>query len=478
MKRIYENAQTVLSWLGTDTEDHKAVSAMQYLKTISNFLCEKLSTSVPELKAMDNITEFVFKHRSSLPVPDECEFSSEAMWDNLTWFYSFTYFTRVWIIQEVNSNRERIAHCGNERIEWDIVELVAGYIIMETAFSKRRGFSNTNTWYAASTTELKRPENWLFMLYLSSNYFCLDSRDVIYGLRGLMKFSKGGELLTPDYTKTTLEVYRDSVEAALVNFENTDVLLYLAGIENPSWIPAWNIPMLFRNPFRFGNRVPWKPAGDSKVVWSIDKSLNVLSLSGCIAGRIQSVRSYNESFFGNTMLTSKDGVETLKKEWSEILKMIEDGASHSVPFSRAVINATANAFSFGLNEKSLVAEENYLLHNFVAYLGIVLDKETYDKYIPLHVSDESRQADGLLFGKPTWDFTYPESSFFITDTGLLGCSVSSSQHGDVIAIPLGSTYPLVLRPDGQRYLIRGFSYTYGIMHGEKQDLTQTVLDLH
>jgi hypothetical protein len=62
-----------------------------------------------------------------------------------------------------------------------------------------------------------------------------------------MKLPKDSCTLDPDYSKSTLEVYRDSVEAALVNFEKADVLLYITVEEEPSWIPRWNIPMLFRN---------------------------------------------------------------------------------------------------------------------------------------------------------------------------------------------------------------------------------------
>jgi hypothetical protein len=61
--------------------------------------------------------------------------------------------------------------------------------------------------------------------------------DAIYGLGGLMKLSKGDSLIEPDYNKFTLEVYWDAAEIAFVNFENTDVLHYITGNEDPSWIP-------------------------------------------------------------------------------------------------------------------------------------------------------------------------------------------------------------------------------------------------
>jgi hypothetical protein len=72
------------------------------------------------------------------------------------------------------------------------------------------------------------------MFYLAPNYGCLDTRDNIYGLRGLIKLSKEVHMLDPDYSKSTLQVYRDSIEAALVNFEKAGVLIHVTGKEEPS----------------------------------------------------------------------------------------------------------------------------------------------------------------------------------------------------------------------------------------------------
>jgi hypothetical protein len=469
MRRIYENAKTVLIWLGPDTEEHQAKVAIDSILTISDFLCQRLGVSVPELGSIKNVMEDMFKNRDNLPVPNECDFSTDAMWRSLLWFYSHSYFTRVWAIQEVNANKERWLHCGYGKIEWDRVNLVADYIIMETAFSKSFGFSNAYCWFAATvTTELIQPKNWLFMLYLTSNFSSMDPRDVIYGLRGLMEFSDGGGLLKPDYSKSTIEVYRDSVEAAFINFQNTDVLLYLTGNENPSWIPRWDRAMLFRNPFRFGNAVPWKPAGETKPIWNIDKKLNVLSLSGFVVDPIKFAESYNESFFGNAMIDSDKGRNVLKQVWQRILKTMEDSQSQ-IPFSINVLTAAATSFSFGLNEKSKPGDERLLIHNFVAYLKIALDEETYNRYIPPDLSEESKDGDGHAFGKPVWDFKYPESSFFITKGGLLGCSISTTRPGDMVCAALGSTFPFILRPDCDHFLIRGYAFVHGIMHGERRN---------
>ena len=55
------------------------------------------------------------------------------------------------------------------------------------------------------------------MLYLASNFSSLDPRDMIYGLHGILQYTDTTTLLKPDYSKSLLEVYRDSVEAAFLN---------------------------------------------------------------------------------------------------------------------------------------------------------------------------------------------------------------------------------------------------------------------
>lgn len=63
--------------------------------------------------------------------------------------------------------------------------------------------------------EIGYSKSWISMLYLASNFAYLDTRDFIFGLRGLMNFTKGSELLYPDYHKSTTEVYMDPVKVAL-----------------------------------------------------------------------------------------------------------------------------------------------------------------------------------------------------------------------------------------------------------------------
>ncbi|KAI3583907.1 hypothetical protein IWW34DRAFT_729130 [Fusarium oxysporum f. sp. albedinis] len=103
-----------------------------------------LGISANGLSARGNVYhEVVYQNRSLIPLPNEIKAVTKDMWKCLAWLYSHTYFTRVWVIQEINANQSRLVHCGHLTIEWDQVELVAGYIIMEPAFSKAYGFTDT-----------------------------------------------------------------------------------------------------------------------------------------------------------------------------------------------------------------------------------------------------------------------------------------------------------------------------------------------
>lgn len=469
MRKIYEKAKRVLSWVGPGTQDNQEVAAVDSIRQISNFLFQQLNVSTSDLRSMSNVfQDLILKSRARLPLPNECEFSTDAMWKSLIWFYSHPYFTRVWVIQEVSANEERLVHCGAETVEWERVDLVASYILMETAFSKSFGFTNTYCWWVTTISELTRnPKNWLAALYLASSYSCLDARDRIYGLRGLIDISVGADLLDPDYNKEVMEVYRDSVEAAFLNYQNTDVLTYVTGDGTPSWVPQWNQPMFFRNPFRFGRGLPWRPAGTTKSTWNINKETNILSLMGYFVGSVELFETYNEGYFCNAMIRSDEAKPVLSGAWQRILETMEKRQSQT-PIKADTFSAAATSFSFGLDEHTDPADEHHLLQNFVAYLKIVLNEETFKQYVPSELAEQSENGNGYAFGKPAWDFKYPESSFFITENGFIGCTVCTVRQGDLVCVPLGSTYPFILRPDGDMFVLRGFTYVHGLMHGEQQ----------
>jgi len=255
----------------------------------------------------------------------------------------------------------------------------------------------------------------------------------------------------------------------LLDFQNTDVLLYLVGDESPSWVPRWDRPMLFRNPFRFGKALPWTPAGDGKLQYRIDKELDILHISGFVIDTIRSVTSYNERYFSSAILKTDEGMNELKQAWPQILDILMKSQQPSASkIDTSLLTAVATALSFGLDADANPADPQDLLHNFIAYLRLVLPSEIYAQYIPSELSESTNATgNGHAFGKPVWDFTYPDSGFFVTSAGLVGCSVCMPQQGDMVIAALGSTYPFIVRPRPDRagFWIKGYAYVDGAMRG-------------
>ncbi|EPE09672.1 ankyrin repeat and sam domain containing protein 6 [Ophiostoma piceae UAMH 11346] len=549
MQRIYKNATGLLVWLGPDTENLAAKDAVRDVNRVSEYICNKTGIQpecLPDHR--DIYQEVIFANKDTLPPPNEAGLEEDEdesdggdggdrkgsaddvdnrLWKNLRWFYSHNYFTRVWVIQELNAMQlNRTVYCGHQTIDWHCVEVVAGYIIMDTGFSRKFRFSTAYCWWAAivSTDRIRRPKNWLSTLYLASNFYSTDLRDAVYGLLGLITVSGDSGLRDISYDKPVALVYVDTVEAALVHFRNTDVILYAAApavaehrrplIDEkgnvcddaawplPTWAPLWNKPMLFRNPFRFGRALPWQPAGNQQSrppVWSIDRVGKTLTLLGYLYDTIELAETYNEGWFGNAVIDSDDKRRVAAATWTRVLHLLQKAQSTErqaaacrpdVPqtaslLTKDVLHAAAVSLSYGLDETSTpVAEDDLdddddsgalpvLLGNFVAYLELLVDPETLSAFVPASLLG---QGDGRAFGKPVWDFTYPASSLFVTKRGLVGCCISTTQPGDVVFAPYGSTYPTVLRPEygdtrrgAAQYRVRGFSYVNGVMRGERQD---------
>jgi hypothetical protein len=304
MKKIYQNAHRVQVWLGSDNDEVQAKTAVRAIEAISSALYAKLDLVQTNAHAeRKTYQELLLQDKDALPSPEEIGVGSENVYQALAWFYSHRYFTRIWVIQEISANEQREINIGTFKTTWDHLDLVASYLDIEPSLAATSYFSKAHCWWVSTIAEMSSlPDKWLSILYLASNFECLDARDVIYGLRGLMNLDNGEELLNPDYGKSLTSVYRDAVKAALTQFKTTDVLLYAMGKESPSWIPRWDKPMLFRNPFRFGNAVPFKPAGGSAASWNINDDRNELELQGFLVGRIQLAATYDQQWFADSVM--------------------------------------------------------------------------------------------------------------------------------------------------------------------------------
>lgn len=62
----------------------------------------------------------------------------------------------MWVLRELIANEKRLLLFGREEIEWEQIDLVAGYFIVESALSKSFGFTDKYCWWVSTVTELTR----------------------------------------------------------------------------------------------------------------------------------------------------------------------------------------------------------------------------------------------------------------------------------------------------------------------------------
>jgi hypothetical protein len=78
------SVKAVIVCLAPDNEEHQSKIAINSIITISYFLCQKLGISFSDLSSNDTIYYDVsVKNGAQLPLPNECEFSTDTMWKYL-----------------------------------------------------------------------------------------------------------------------------------------------------------------------------------------------------------------------------------------------------------------------------------------------------------------------------------------------------------------------------------------------------------
>lgn len=195
MGQIYKQAHEVLIWLGTESSNSDI--AMRLIEEIS--LLSRHQVANPK-----DITE---SHDDFL----------EA-WTALQNLCHREYWSRTWIIQEIELARHLHVYCGDRLVSWNALQktlefcqeymphdlksfLVVGDVLNSPAARLVEGRRVHQTYGMPLKT----------LLYTHHNSRCTEPRDSIYGLLGLASDCQNGQLVA-DYTKSTTQIYHDVMD--------------------------------------------------------------------------------------------------------------------------------------------------------------------------------------------------------------------------------------------------------------------------
>lgn len=287
-----------------------------------------------------------------------------------------------------------------------------------------------------------------------------DAKDRVFAMLGLMRCTQSASSppeLTPDYSKTKLEVSRSATRYALQGgiphvFSRihhwTD-----ADVHDEDW-PSW-VPRFDRD--RCGN----SEASSLADFFRPESEFKQAAIFSTTEGRNNKLFLWDVSFdtIGKCTSIFKKG-NGLKSRQTWIQEADQIAITRNI--TRAKLAHTLIA---GSNADVRLATTDQVT-DFEAWMSHIFEREEESQALnslPPNASIEARSAAKFEF-----PFGYASNNrrVFSTSGGRLGVSPSMLKKSDIVAILHGGNTPFILRRVESGYRVLGQCYVYGIMRGE------------
>ncbi|KAL2045707.1 hypothetical protein N7G274_002138 [Stereocaulon virgatum] len=241
MRRVYEQAQSVVVWLGEAAND----------SSLGMKLVSRLVEANSKRDSAGVIREITEPHSSSdlqnlygLPsrIADD--------WPGFFGILKRPWFGRGWIIQEAALASSITIYCGESTCSYDdfmLALIVSSNIGLAMEYMTS---DDARVWTMGLTRQASQSgvkQNLLSLLLRHRTASTTDPRDKVYALCGLATDAGSEGLdIRPDYRLPVLEVYRDIAVKMLTKGRTLDVLSVPRDHESsefPSWVPDLSKPL-------------------------------------------------------------------------------------------------------------------------------------------------------------------------------------------------------------------------------------------
>jgi hypothetical protein len=466
MRSIYRNATKVLVWLGSNENNHASV-AVNAVNEIALNCCHRAGISISKLFTYDKFGPLL---RAGVSWK-QLACNNPKTWNSLFWFYSRSWYSRLWVLQEVNAGNKAVLICGDVEVCWDMVGLAAQYITNHRDLFDTYDFSRSNMW-CAETLRFRFAHQWncLDFLQQTRGFKTSDPRDKIYSLLGMPSFLNWDHTILADYEKTVQEVFREFTDLYL-NCSSLDPLSYLQHDPDmpsdvASWVPQWthanhSNQVMIR---LMRNQNPEQTASKGFPACIIrNPSNDVLKVSGIrFDVATDCVGIDNEELFNSRQRTKQN--HPVLDFWRK-----QNAHPTTYPTGEDTLTVYSIVLAGGLHCDFHRATERLgpFKANFSAYLVKLLEIE--GQQVP----------KSLLMAAETGDWTQWEwlprdtcwnRVLFTSSKGYMGLGPKISKPGDLVCVLGGGIIPILLRPANGYFQVVGECYIHGIMEGEAVQL--------
>ena len=476
MNNIYRSAQKVLVWLGRGDDD--SGHAMDNIEDISQKLALILQDNTPENIAF--IENWLGKDTlSSTHLPA----TSDPIWHALGQIYSQSWFTRLWVLQEVVLAKQIVVAHGKRRIEWDALTLLAtrlrraslvGLMGETPSISAdiTRAFLAINLFGIAKNLNRASPASLLTFVTIGRDKDVTEPVDQIYGLLGLVDPMVGvASRIVVDYSiEGRKNWWRPYIQYGKLQLQSEPTLTLLsmaASQQRPAGLPSWcpNFNSRPKDPVSLGRVIGYRAGFESDMDRASVRNVQILDsnniqISGFRVACVREVVGSPKHCFETEPWYGPSGSCALLLDYeSRCLKVSQD--AYNSP------NEVPEAHWRTLTADADIRSRSPLPPNaFEDYLRIKeMWKSRQDQTSPDEVDlTPASERQAILNYHQNWE-SKRTHAFFSTHDGRIGLGPCDLQAGDVICVLYGGAPLFVLRFNDSSEVAQlvGDTFVYGLM---------------
>ncbi|KAM0279439.1 hypothetical protein ACHAQH_004599 [Verticillium albo-atrum] len=487
MRQIYDCASLVTIWLGAGENAHLAVDLILEL---SHYIAAYSPTD------KELYRKYVPERRS-------------ARWLAVNHILAHTYFSRIWMVQEIAVNKLLHVVYGRETIKWETLAPVMLRLILSFEFSimiedsaepgkKNMPIGATNSAllsgirkrYHGNETVLSG--RLIHLLTECWTFNATDPRDRVFALVGLAE-DGAHPLVAPDYNKTAEQVFVDAAKFLFMQEGGLREVLYCCGVgwprnlsSLPSWAPDWTV--VGRSVI---GALPKKKVGYQTSGGLVNRGPvihdKVLELEVIIFDDISRQTSELERVVLDPTTNRLDDRYTMEKsinwihEAQALVATVDgetyiNGQSHEEALWRTLV---CDAPSVGAGDLASgmewPADPIYGLWYHYALRHLV-EEPLDDEDMALSPEETYERMQMGSRWVTSAQFRCYARRLAVTAKGYLALVPPLTEVGDVVAVIPGAPVPFVLRPkwydeqmDRNVYTLVGECYVHGVMNGEAAD---------
>lgn len=424
MDSIYSKARQVTVWLGPS----RANSSLA-LETL-----RRLGEGVDYSVETNHISYKPGSLASSLEKDTNALKSNANSWIAIKNLIHREWFSRLWVFQEIGLATNAIVVAGKDCLDWQVftngllwVWVVSEYLneIIENLEMDEFDSSNLFGFLTLSKGSRNGRTRSVFnLLELTTKLSCSDARDRLYAIRSLV-VPQQRSLIVPDYSKSVKEVYKAFTLRLILENGYADILRKCVWRNSPSIleIPSWVPDISFANP---PNLVSYCCASGYSEVNAVSRQDDdYFGVQGINAATVTHISSLTKA-----RVTDCEIIK-LCQSWEQLISptAIHVGGGLNIDaFVEALLSGE-------IAELMPLNRGNYLsLEECKIVLEGLDAKEGHEsRALAREFATRVRKA---LLGR----------AFFQTNEGFFGLCPEFTNPGDRVAIILGCSAPLVLRP--------------------------------